>query len=344
MNGGGESSLAVVFGCATHRLEAAERDLFRSAGPVGFILFARNIDSPEQVRALVAELRDSIGNGDAPVLIDQEGGRVARLKPPHWRAAPPASRFGALAKRDIDAAKRAVWLNARLIAAELSDLGISLDCLPVLDLPVEGAHEAIGDRAFAYDVETVATLGRAACAGMLDGGILPVVKHMPGHGRALVDSHDEPASVSASRSALEASDFEPFRRLADMPVAMTGHILFGAIDPDRATTVSPVVIDEIIRGHIGFDGLLLSDDLSMRALGGTLGERVEKSLAAGCDIALHCNGEMAEMEAVREGARPLDAAASARLRRALDARKEPAEFDAAAGLAELDSLLGGGGG
>ncbi len=344
MNGGGETHLAAIFGCAGQRLEAAERSLYRSADPVGFILFARNIDSPEQVRALVAELRDSTGNGDAPVLIDQEGGRVARLRPPHWRAAPPGSRFGELARRDIDAGRRAVWLNTRLIAAELADLGISVDCLPVLDIPVEGAHEAIGDRAFAYDVETVTTLGRAACEGMLDGGILPVVKHIPGQGRALVDSHDDLPSVSAPRSTLEASDFEPFRRLADMPVAMTGHILFDDIDPDRAATVSPVVIDEIIRGHIGFDGLLLTDDLSMRALGGTLAERVEKSLAAGCDIALHCNGEMAEMEAACEGARPLDAAASARLRRALDARKDPEEFDAAAGLAELDQLLGGGGG
>lgn len=341
MNGGGETHLAAIFGCAGPRLEAAERNLYGSADPVGFILFARNIESPEQVRALVAELRDSTGSSDALVLIDQEGGRVARLKPPHWRAAPPASRFGELARRDIDAAKRAVWLNARLIAAELADLGISANCLPVLDLPVEGAHEAIGDRAFADDVDTVATLGRAACEGMLDGGILPVVKHIPGHGRALVDSHEDLPSVSASRAILEASDFEPFRRLADMPVAMTGHILFDDIDPERAATVSPVVVNEIIRGHIGFGGLLLSDDLSMRALGGTLTERVEKSLAAGCDIALHCNGEMAEMEAVREGARPLDAAASARLRRALDAGKEPAEFDAAAGLAELGRLLDG---
>ncbi len=342
MNGG--ARLAVIFGCAGQHLEAAERKFFASADPAGFILFARNIDSPAQVRALTAELRECAGNADAPVLIDQEGGRVARLRPPHWRAAPPAARFGELARRDAGAGGRAVWLNTRLMAAELRELGISVDCLPLLDLPVAGAHDAIGDRAFADDVDIVATLGRAACEGMLAGGILPVIKHIPGHGRAMVDSHENPPLVSASRATLEAADFEPFRRLADMPVAMTGHMVFSDIDPDRATTVSRVVIGEVIRGHIGFAGLLLSDDLSMRALGGSLAERTEGSLAAGCDIALHCNGDMAEMEAVRDGARPLDAPGAARLRRALDARREPEDFDAAAGLAELDSLLGGGAG
>jgi beta-N-acetylhexosaminidase len=335
--------LAAILGCAGHRLGDAERRLFQEADPLGFILFARNIDEPAQVAALVRDLRGCAGRQDALVLIDQEGGRVARLKPPHWRAAPPAARIGALAGRGRAAGRRAAWLNARLMAAELQELAINVDCAPVLDLPVAGAHDIIGDRAFAAEPATMTELGRAACEGFLAGGVLPVIKHIPGHGRALADSHEELPAVSEGRDLLEQTDFVPFRNLADMPLAMTAHILYRAIDSQLPATTSPVVIGEIIRGAIGFDGLLMTDDLSMGALGGSLADRTRRSLAAGCDVVLHCNGDLAEMAAVCEGARALDDKGSRRLERALAAvAGGPEEFDEAAGLAELGELLGPG--
>ncbi|MEE8444417.1 MAG: glycoside hydrolase family 3 N-terminal domain-containing protein, partial [Alphaproteobacteria bacterium] len=240
--------------------------------------------------------------------------------------------------------RRAAWLNARLMAAELAALGINVDCAPVLDLPVAGADDVIGDRAFAADSATMTELGRAACEGFLAGGVLPVIKHIPGHGRALADSHQELPAVSERRDLLEETDFAPFRNLADMPAAMTAHILYRAVDAQLPATTSPVVIEDIIRGAIGFDGLLMTDDLSMGALDGSLSDRARQSLAAGCDVALHCNGDMLEMEAVRAGARTLDDKGSRRLERALAAiAGGPEEFDAAAGLAELESLLGSAG-
>lgn len=286
---------AVILGCAGHALTADERAFFRECDPLGFILFARNIDTPEQARRLVEELRSSVARAEAPVLIDQEGGRVARLKPPHWRKAPPARVFGELYRRDPEKGLEATGLNARLLAADVASIGCDVDCLPVLDIAFPETHAVIGDRAYADRPEPVAALGRAAADGLLAEGVMPVIKHIPGHGRSTVDSHDHLPRVSASREVLERTDFLPFKLLADLPWAMTGHLLYDAVDPAAAITVSAQGIQDVIRDHIGFDGLLLSDDLSMQALGGSLGERAARSLAAGCDIALHCNGRLDEM-------------------------------------------------
>jgi beta-N-acetylhexosaminidase len=329
---------AAIFGCAGPRLSAAERDFFRATNPLGFILFARNCETPEQVRALVAALREAVGRPAAPVLIDQEGGRVARLKPPHWPAYPAAAALAALGG---ERAREAVWLGARLIAADLAALGITVDCLPVLDLPVPGADAVIGDRAYGDRPETVATLGRAAAEGLLAGGVLPVIKHIPGHGRGTVDSHQALPRVEAPLALLEAADFAPFRALADMPLAMTAHIVYTALDAERPATLSRRVIGEAIRASIGFDGLLMTDDLSMRALGGSFATRAAGALEAGCDVMLHCNGDMAEMTEVAEAIGPLRPAGEARLARA-EARFERAQpIDRPAAEARFRALLAG---
>ncbi|MCB2102330.1 MAG: beta-N-acetylhexosaminidase [Rhodobacterales bacterium] len=330
---------AVILGCAGERLTADERDFLRQADPAGFILFARNCVDPAQVTALVADLRAAVDRPNAPVLIDQEGGRVARLRPPHWRAAPPAGAFWALADRDPEAAAEAAFLNARLLADELHPLGITVNCLPVLDLPQDDADPIIGDRAAGRTPAMAARLGRAVCDGLLAGGVLPVVKHVPGHGRALVDSHRALPVVDAPSADLEAWDLAPFRDLADMPLAMTAHVVYRAWDPARPATTSRDVIDLIIRGHLGFDGLLLSDDLSMKALDGDLKDRTAACLSAGCDIALHCNGDRAEMDAVVAGAGRLSDAALMRLDRALARLAPPRELDRDAALARLSALL-----
>src|SRR5579872_1400367 len=251
---------AVILGCAGLELAASERDFFRDADPLGFILFARNVETPDQARRLVDALRSSVARADAPVLIDQEGGRVARLKPPHWRKAPPARVLGELYRRDPERGLLATRINSRLLAADVASIGCDVDCLPVLDLAHPETHAVIGDRAYAAEPEAVAALGRAAAEGLLAGGVLPVTKHMPGHGRATVDSHHDLPRVSASREVLERTDFLPFRLLADLPWAMTAHLLFEAIDPVAAITVSAAGLQAVIRGHIGFDGILLSDD------------------------------------------------------------------------------------
>ncbi len=330
---------AVIFGCEGLSLTNWERRFFAHSNPLGFILFARNCESPDQIRALVADLRESIGRGSAPVLIDQEGGRVARLKPPWWRAAPAAGRFGLLAGRDRDLAEQAVHLNARLIAAELRALGITVDCAPVLDLPTPGASDAIGDRAFGADPERVAELGRAFCDGLLAGGVLPVIKHIPGHGRARVDSHHQLPVVETPRAELEVSDFRPFVALAGAPWAMTGHLVYTAIDPDNPATMSHAVIAEVIRGAIGFDGVLVTDDLSMAALSGDFAGRASKSLAAGCDVVLHCNGKAEEMTAAMGGVGALSAEATRRLTAATARPSVPEEVDTAALTARLERLL-----
>ena len=334
------TAAAVVFGCAGPALTDWERGFFAEADPLGFILFARNCVSPDQVRGLVESLRAAVGRAEAPVLIDQEGGRVARLKPPAWRAAPAAARFGALARQDPERAGEAARLNARLLALELRALGIDVDCLPLLDLRRPEGHAAIGDRAFGADPELVAALGRAVCDGLLAAGVLPVIKHLPGQGRATVDSHTALPRVAAPRAELEASDFLPFRRLADTPWGMTAHVVYEAVDPERPATTSPAVIAEIIRGHIGFQGLLLSDDLSMRALSGGLEARVGAAVDAGCDVALHCNGDPTEMAQVARALRPLSAASEARLKRSakfLGEAPAPEEFSS---LSErLEALL-----
>jgi beta-N-acetylhexosaminidase len=300
--------LAAIFGVSGQVLTSEERAFFRDVQPFGFILFARNVADPDQVRRLVNDLRASVEHAEAPVLIDQEGGRVQRLKPPHWRAAPAAAKFGALAARRTGDGRKAVFLNHQLIGAELAALGIDVDCAPLLDVRQPGAHDVVGDRAFSGDPEQVAVLGRAAADGLMSAGVTPVIKHIPGHGRSMVDSHHDLPRVTTSRAELARTDFVPFKRLKDLPWGMTAHIVYEAIDPDLPATLSANVIAEIIRGEIGFDGLLLSDDLSMKALRYTMVERAQRSVAAGCDVALHCNGNMEEMAEVAAGAPPLSRA------------------------------------
>lgn len=329
-----------IYGCAGTALAHEERAFYREAQPWGFILFARNARDPEQVRALVAEMRDSVGDANAPVLIDQEGGRVMRLKPPHWKARPPAKLFGDLYARSPEAAREATYLNARLMAHDLSALGITVNCVPVLDVPVAGANDVIGDRAFARDPQVVSDLGREVIHAMLDGGVLPVIKHMPGHGRGNADSHHTLPRVSASAEELRATDFVPFRALNDCPCGMTAHVVYEALDADRPGTTSPTIIHKIIRGEIGFEGLLFTDDLSMNALAGTLAERARAALCAGCDIVSHCNGRIDEMEQVASEAKPLDGEPLRRAQHALAQLHLPKEFDGAAAEARLVELLG----
>lgn len=307
---------AVVFGCAGPVLRAEERALFRDADPLGFILFRRNVEDPDQVRRLVADLRDAVGRADAPVLIDQEGGRVMRLRPPHWPDRPAARRFGELYARDPAGAVEAAALNATLIAADLRDLGIDVDCLPIADVPAPGAHDVIGDRAYAADPRIVAVLAAASCRGLMEGGVLPVVKHLPGHGRAGVDSHLSLPVVEAGMAALEEADFLPFRALAAMPLGMTAHVVYRALDADRPASVSPRVVGEVVRGRIGFEGFLFSDDIGMNALSGTAAQRAAAAHAAGSDAVLHCSGDLTEMIAVAATIPSLTGAAQARWRRA----------------------------
>jgi beta-N-acetylhexosaminidase len=332
-------TIAAILGCAGPTLSAEERQFFREADPLGFILFQRNCRDPLQVRQLVRNFRDSVGRAEAPILIDQEGGRVARLRPPTWRRAPAAGRFGALATHDTETAVEAARLNARLMGRELADLGITVDCAPVLDLQFAGASNVVGDRGFATDPELVARLGRAVCEGLLAAGITPVLKHMPGHGRALVDSHHALPEVDAPLDVLRQTDFVPFRRLADMPWAMTSHVLYKAIDAERPATTSPIVINDIIRGEIGFKGVLVSDDLSMEALRGDLSDRTRRARAAGCDLALHCNGRLDEMRAVAKAAGSISAATAERLVRAATATTDLAPLNIVAAEARLDELL-----
>ncbi len=331
---------AIVFGCAGTALSDWERDFFADSDPLGFILFKRNCETPEQIRALVGDLRDSVGRADALLLIDQEGGRVERLKPPHWPSQPAAGEIGALAESDPAVAEEAAGLQARLIAHNLHSLGITVDCAPVLDLRHSGASDVVGDRAFGGDPATVARLGRAFCDGLLAGGVLPVVKHLPGHGRALCDSHHALPVIEAEIRELERSDFLPFQALADMPMAMTAHICLPAIDGMTPATASAPILRQVIREFIGFQGLLFSDDLSMSALAGDLGERTAACLAAGCDVALHCNGDSAEMALAAAAAGPLSEAGMRRLEAALQRLVwAPEPIDSAALRARLDALL-----
>ena len=301
---------AVVLGCAGERLTPEETRFFTAADPLGFVLFGRNCRSRDQLRDLVNELRAAIGRADAPVLIDQEGGRVARLKPPEWRGYPAA---GQLAKLPDPLAFEAAGLSARLIADDLSSIGITVDCAPVLDLPTRDADPVIGDRAWGSEPARVARLGRAFCDGLLAGGVLPVIKHIPGHGRARVDSHRSLPRVDTNRAILSHSDFAPFRAVSAMPWAMTAHIVYTAIDEAAPATFSRKVIESVIRGDIGFGGVLISDDVSMGALDGSLAERTRRALDAGCDLVLHCSGVLSEMEEIAEVAPPLSPSAQARI-------------------------------
>ncbi|MNQ75057.1 Beta-hexosaminidase [compost metagenome] len=331
---------AAIYGCSGPRLTAEERAFFAETRPWGFILFRRNVDTPDQVKALVAELRDSIGRADAPVLIDQEGGRVQRLGPPHWPKYPPGSAY-LKAVNDPMAARELVRLGARLIAHDLRALGITVDCVPVLDVPVPGAHDIIGDRAYAQDPATVTQLGRAAAEGLLAGGVLPIIKHIPGHGRAFADSHHDLPVVETDLATLDAWDFAPFKALSDMPMAMTAHVVFTAVDAKRPATTSKKGI-RLMREHLGFSGLIMSDDLSMKALSGTLTQRAEQSLKAGCDVILHCNGDLDEMRQVAEGTGKLKGEARRRAEAALNRIVHtPEPLDVAEARTRLEAALSG---
>jgi beta-N-acetylhexosaminidase len=310
-------SKAVIFGSTGKRLTVEERAFYRGERPWGFILFARNIGEPDEIADLVAEMRDCIGRQDALVFIDQEGGRVQRLRPPLVPNYPSAATLGAIHAGDRQAGLRAAWLMSRLHAFDLTRFGINADCLPVLDVPVEGAHDVIGNRAYAKDPGVVAAMGGAAADGLTAGGVLPVMKHVPGHGRAFTDSHLALPVVDAPLADLRARDFAPFKALNALPMAMTAHVVYTALDPDRPATTSPRIILEIIRGEIGFDGLLMSDDVSMKALSGDFDEKSRAILAAGCDVVLHCNGVMDEMQAVAKGVGALTPEAVSRAGRAM---------------------------
>ena len=324
---------AFISGCATTALTAAERGLFATERPCGLILFRRNIDNPGQVQALVSDFKAAVGTDDVLVLVDQEGGRVQRLRPPHWRKMPPAQVFGDLYATDKDAGRRAAFAAARLMAAELHDLGINVDCTPCIDVRQVGAHDIIGDRAFSTDPKTVAVLGREVMNGMLAGGVLPVIKHVPGHGRALADSHKSLPHIDVSRDALEKVDFLPFRELRDAPLAMTAHVLLPAYDERNPATLSPAIMKEVIRDQLGLTGLIMTDDICMKALSGRPGELTRAVVDAGCDVALHCSGKFDEMVDVAGAAPDLSGESLIRFEKALGCLHAPEPFDEAEALA-----------
>lgn len=325
LNEKGELPKAVIYGCAGLELTEEERAFFSEVNPLGFILFARNCDNPVQVQKLVEDLKATVPH-EALVLVDQEGGRVARLRPPHWRDYPAARTLASLAEKSVQTAAEAVYLNSRLIAEELTYLGINVDCLPLADVPVEGSHDIIGDRAYGTDPERVALLAREAAQGLMDSGVLPVLKHIPGHGRAMVDSHLDLPEVHTELDDLRRTDFAPFRELADLPLGMTAHVLYTAIDAKRVATLSPDVIT-LIREEIGFDGLLMTDDLSMKALKGDFAQLTRDALAAGCDVILHCNGNMEEMKTIAAAVTGLSGEGAARAERAGRILKRNEPFD-----------------
>jgi beta-N-acetylhexosaminidase len=329
----------LIIGLAGTTLQAAEQSFLRDSRPVGLILFARNCSTKPQVRRLVEDARSAIGEEQTLVLIDQEGGRVRRLKPPEWRELPPAGTFARLHASDPDMAVARARLVARLTADELREIGINTNCAPVLDLAYAGAHQIIGDRAYGAKPAAVAALGRAVAEGLIAGGVLPVIKHIPGHGRARADSHVELPAVEAPLAELEATDFAPFRALRDMPAAMSAHVVYSAIDPDRPASTSARVTGDIIRDRIGFDGLLMSDDICMGALSGSVCARAGAVIAAGSDIALHCNGNLNEAESA---AAEVPTLAGRPLQRALGAfaaleRAQP--FDTGEAVAALGEML-----
>lgn len=329
---------AAIFGCEGLELTADERAFFRDANPWGFILFQRNCGSPDQLRKLTTSLRDAVGRANAPILIDQEGGRVQRLRG-QWRARPAAASFGAISRQNPVAARDLAYDNARVMAEELRDLGINVDCVPCVDVPVEGSHDIIGDRAFARDPWVVAALGQAVIDGMLDGGVLPVIKHIPGHGRARADSHLELPVVDTPRSELERTDFAPFRALAHAPLGMSAHVVYSDIDAAAPATASKRVVDEVIRGFIGFDGALMTDDLTMKALKGSLADRARAAIAAGCDLVLHCKGSIADMREVAAATPILSGKARERTDRALAALQPSKPFAIAEAQSRVDAAL-----
>jgi len=331
---------AIITDAAGLALSADERAFFRDANPWGFIIFKRNVETPDQLRALTDSMRESVGR-DAPMLVDQEGGRVQRLGPPHWPKYPPGAQYGALYDRDQKAGLRAAWLGARLIAHDLADVGIDVDCLPLADVPVSEADPVIGNRAYGTTPGKVAAIAGAVAEGLLAGGVLPVLKHIPGHGRATADSHLALPVVSTDVETLQSTDFAAFRPLAKLPLGMTAHVVFTAIDPVAPATTSVTMVQQVIRGHIGFDGVLMSDDISMQALSGTLAERARASFAAGCDVVLHCNGSFDERRAVADACPPLAGDGKRRADTALSRGRAPAPFDVAAAREEFAAMTAG---
>jgi beta-N-acetylhexosaminidase len=330
---------AFITGLAGLAISANERALLRTAQPWGLILFKRNVSTPEQVTELTRSFRDILG-WEAPVLVDQEGGRVQRLGPPHWPAYPPGARYGAIYDRDRASGLAAARLAGHLIAADLAAVGIDVDCLPIADVPVAGGDPVIGDRAYGTDAAKVAAIAAAIAQGLQAGGVLPVLKHLPGHGRATADSHHRLPVVDTDRATLEATDFAAFRPLAGLPLGMTAHVVFSAIDPVAPATTSGTMVREVIRGFIGFRGLLMSDDVSMNALSGGIAERSRAALAAGCDVVLHCNGDLAEMTAVAGAVPELSGEALRRADAALAARVARQEFDVAAARKTFNEMVG----
>ncbi|HUI12712.1 MAG TPA: beta-N-acetylhexosaminidase [Xanthobacteraceae bacterium] len=331
---------AFITGVAGLTLTAQERQFLKEADPWGLIVFKRNVADPSSLRRLIDDFRELVGR-QAPVLVDQEGGRVQRLGPPHWPSYPPGAAYGVLYDRDRQAGLAAARLGARLIAADLGVLGIDVDCAPIADVPVPGADAIIGDRAYGATPEKVAAIAGAFAAGLMEGGVLPVLKHLPGHGRATADSHDRLPVVGTDRAMLEATDFAAFRPLAALPLGMTAHVVFSAIDPVAPATTSVTIVRDVIRDSIGFSGLLMSDDVSMGALSGSLAERTSSAIAAGCDMILHCNGKMNEMLAVAEAAPELRGEAARRAAAALAMRNPPAPLELAARRAEFFKLMNG---
>ena len=328
---------AAIFGCAGPELLAEEKAFFRDADPFGFILFARNVETPDQLRRLTGDLREAVGR-DAPILVDQEGGRVQRLRAPHWREwQPPFDVVAGFAR--VEDAARAMGLQAQIIAAELRAVGIDANCAPVADVARDATHPFLRNRCYGTDPAVVSVVARAVADGYLAGGVLPVVKHMPGHGLSQMDTHLDLPTVRVGRETLDAVDFAPFRALNDLPMAMTAHIIFADYD-DRPATQSPTMI-QLIRDQIGFHGLLMTDDLNMEALQGTLTSRTAASMAAGCDIALHCKGDMGQMVEVAAASGVMRADTAVRAQAALAARRAPETVDIAALEADLAGLLAG---
>jgi beta-N-acetylhexosaminidase len=331
---------AFITGVGGLTLTADERAFLREAQPWGFIIFNRNIRTPDQVRRLVAECREAVGR-DTPVLIDQEGGRVQRLGPPHWRNYPSGATYGRIYDRDVVAGLAAAGLGARLISHDLRTLGIDVNCLPIADIPGRAAHPVIGDRAYGRTPDQVAAIGGSVAAGLLAGGVLPVLKHLPGHGRANTDSHAQMPVVKTPREDLEPRDFAAFQPLSRLPLGMTAHVVFSDIDALAPATTSATMVQKVIRGFIGFQGLLMSDDIAMGALSGTIAERTQAAFAAGCDMVLHCNGSLEEMQSVAALSPALAGAAGDRATFALAMRGEPEEFDLDEGRKTFSALIAG---
>lgn len=330
-----------ISGCEGTQLSTAETAFFHEQNPWGLILFKRNCETPAQIKALTSAFREAVGRKDAPVFIDQEGGRVQRLGPPssYWRKYPSARAYGDLYAKSPLTALRTARHVGRLMAEDLIDIGITADCLPVLDIPQAGAHDVIGNRAYSLHIEQVMALARAHTAGLMEGGVLPVMKHIPGHGRAEVDSHHNLPVVNARRQDLEQVDFPPFAAFADAPMAMTAHVIYTAIDKSAPATLSRKIIKSVIREQIGFRGLLITDDLSMKALSGTLEEKCTKALKAGCDMLLHCNGVLSEMREVAAAAGELKGKPMRRAKQALKSARKPQAYDKKAALKDLDLVV-----